>query len=300
MSAIVASSLRTSSSSIFHKRYLERSCLLTHVRLLQLHDQCVHTTRGRLLQGGHCLIYMMSGCGTLQTEGSEVKLSQKHAAWLQSDCSYRISSDSRQPLRLVIIAWQPIGELLRQQAAVQDFDSCRVIADRTGMDGLLIDTMRELKHKDDYTLSMVDVLVSRLLMLALRELRGASPKDSCPDKSPNKKELVYRAVQYIDHEVDGMTELGEVAKRLGYSHSHLSHAFREEMGMSMQAYWAQRRMMRAMNRLQSGHSSITQISEYLHYRSIHAFSKAFKKATGFTPSEYQALYGGGDREDYPI
>ncbi|MCU6712252.1 helix-turn-helix transcriptional regulator [Paenibacillus sp. J5C_2022] len=300
MSARAASSLRTSSSSIFHKRYLEHSCMLTHVRLLQLHDQCTHAAQGRTLQGGYCLLYMLSGCGTLQTEASELKLPQRHAAWLQSDCAYRISSDSREPIRLVAIEWQPIGELLRQHTAVQDFESCRVIADRTGMDGLLIDTMRELERKDDYTLTMVDVLVSRLLMLALRELRGVSMKEACWDKSYGKKELVYRAVQYIDQEVDAMTELGEVSKQLGYSHSHLSHAFREEMGMSMQAYWAQRRMMRAMNRLQSGHSSITQISEYLHYRSIHAFSKAFKKATGFTPSEYQALYGSDDREGYPI
>ncbi|MFD0959856.1 helix-turn-helix transcriptional regulator [Paenibacillus chungangensis] len=300
MSAKAVTSLRTGSTPVFHKRYLERSCTLTHVRLLQLHDQCMHAAQGRTRQNSYSLLYMLSGSGVLQTEEAELQLSQRHAAWLKPDYAYRVSSDTREPLRLVAVDWQPIGGLLRHHAALQDFNNCRVIADHTGMDGLLIDMMRELTHKDEYALPMVDVLVSRLIMVALRGLRGSTLKESPVDKSPNRTELVYRAVQYIDQEVDSMTELGEVAKRLGYSHSHLSHAFREEMGVSMQAYWAQRRMMRAMSRLQSGHSSITQISEYLHYRSIHAFSKAFKKATGFTPSEYQALYGSDDREGYPI
>src|SRR5690606_30175628 len=123
------------------------------------------------------------------------------------------------------------------------------------------------------------------------ELQGKVVLDAGKGRTFNKKELVYQTIQYMDQHPEGIVDLGQVADQLGYSYSHLSHAFRSEMGISLQTYWANRRMMKAMNRLQTGRGSITEISENLHYRSIHSFSKAFKKVTGFTPSEYQNLYG---------
>ncbi|RJE83990.1 AraC family transcriptional regulator [Paenibacillus sp. 1011MAR3C5] len=169
--------------------------------------------------------------------------------------------------------------------------------------------MRELRSGDRYTRAMLDSLVNQILIQAGRMLGGSvlGADTGCMSLQPlsaaqraegrmkpvNKKELVYQAVQYMDLHVGHIEELGQVADRLGYSYSHLSHAFRLEMGMPMQSYWVSRRMMAAMNKLQAGRDSITQISEELRYQSIHAFSKAFKKMTGFTPSEYQSLYGAG-------
>jgi AraC-like DNA-binding protein len=39
--------------------------------------------------------------------------------------------------------------------------------------------------------------------------------------------------------------------------------------------------------MRSGRHSLTEIAEMMNYRSIHTFSRAFKKAFGVSPSEYK-------------
>ncbi|HHW00172.1 MAG TPA: helix-turn-helix domain-containing protein [Clostridiaceae bacterium] len=43
---------------------------------------------------------------------------------------------------------------------------------------------------------------------------------------------------------------------------------------------------KAKKMIREGYHNFTEISDILGYTSIHYFSRAFKKATGMTPSEY--------------
>ena len=85
-------------------------------------------------------------------------------------------------------------------------------------------------------------------------------------------------------------ELPQIAEKLGYSYSYLSHMFSRETGLTIQQYYNQRRFGLAIEMLKKGELNITEIAEKLHYQSIHSFSKAFRKAIGVSPIQYQNLY----------
>jgi|GEM_PF-5740537 len=280
---------RSISSAVIDKRYLEHSYTLSDLRLNQVHDRCKHEAEGRITKPNYGLIYMLYGNGFITIDGTKIALDERHLILIKPNLGYHIESNSSHAIRFITVEVQPKSNRLD---AVFEYDSnYRVVHDRVGMDELIFKLLSELQVMDKDTAIMLDSLLNHLLILIKREFLGRRAARSGKEKIVNKKELVYQTIQYIDQHLELITDLGQLAEQLGYSYSHLSHAFRSEMGIALQNYWSNRRMMRAMNRLQSGRSSITEISENLHYRSIHSFSKAFKKVTGFTPSEYQSLYG---------
>ncbi|MDQ1910275.1 helix-turn-helix transcriptional regulator [Paenibacillus sp. GD4] len=107
------------------------------------------------------------------------------------------------------------------------------------------------------------------------------------NSSGGKKDIALRAAWYLEERSFSLKELREVADVLGYSYSYLSHVFREEMGMSLQSYYSRIKVRKAMELLRKTDATVTRVAELLHYQSIHSFSKAFKRQTGQSPSEYQ-------------
>lgn len=99
-------------------------------------------------------------------------------------------------------------------------------------------------------------------------------------------QTVYAAVRYIEEHMLQIRDMKEISNAVGYSLSHLSRLFSQELGVSMQSYFTKRKCQKAMDLLEEGSWSITKIASILHYESIHTFSRAFRKTTGVSPSEY--------------
>ncbi|MHA0856821.1 helix-turn-helix domain-containing protein [Paenibacillus sp. CMAA1364] len=276
----------------FDKRFLDRTIRLRQVLLHQVHDRCCYASQGESLADQHLLIYMLSGNADVVVEGERIHLAHRQLIWIKPNCSYQITATEKlnKSIRFVTIELSPLGNQGLEAVFREDYVH-QVISDHVGIDELYFELISELQIQDRYMQTMLDSILNRIIIQVVRILDEVGSPTIEIERTFNKKELLYQTVQYIDQHVEKIDELGQVAEVLGYSYSYLSQVFRAEMHVSLQAYWVQRRMMRAMSRLQSGRSSITQISEDLRYQSIHSFSKAFKKVTGFTPTEYQSLYG---------
>lgn len=283
---------RFTSGTGFDNRYLERAVTLSRVVLNQVHDRCCYEADSGSTSS-HRLLYMLSGSGSASIDGCHTPLQQRHFIWIYPGQSFHIKStgNANEAMRFICVDVQPGKGCSLLDIAFQAADDIRSYRDLSGMDELLFQLMKELQLLDKYALTILDNLLNQLMAQLCRLLEGNTLQQIANGRAVNKKELVYQTIQYFDIHIENIDELGQVAEALGYSYSYLSHAFRSEMGITLQGYWANRRMLRAMNRLQAGRSSITKISEELQYQSIHSFSKAFKKVTGFTPSEYQSLYG---------
>ncbi|WP_162848313.1 helix-turn-helix transcriptional regulator [Paenibacillus nanensis] len=278
----------------FDKRYLERTVALNMLELCQVRDCGCREAEGRTSSDAHLLVYMLSGDAVVTAAEEQLRLPARHFIRLNPRTGYRIASEGRphEAARFLCVELKPRPGSNRLFSLFETEAGHRVVADRLGMDELFFSLIGELQRQDNQTRIMLDSILNQIVITAGRIAGGyAGRGGGSSEKAPGRKELVYQVVQYIDRHMDRIEELGQVAAHFGYSYSYLSHAFRAEMGVPLQIYWANRRMMRAMNRLQAGRASITQISEELRYQSIHSFSKAFKKMTGFTPSEYQSLYG---------
>ena len=81
--------------------------------------------------------------------------------------------------------------------------------------------------------------------------------------------------------------LHAVAEQLGYSPYHFSRCFREASGMSFRDYVRYRRLAFALKALRDTNDGILAIALDFGFSSHEAFTRAFRRAYGLTPSQYR-------------
>ena len=99
---------------------------------------------------------------------------------------------------------------------------------------------------------------------------------------------VYAIVRYVDNNFYSFPTIRDISRDLGYSESHISHSFREKMGITLREYICRKKVEASLDFLTSGRYSVTQIAQMLNYSSLQAFSKAFQRIVGCSPTEYCA------------
>ena len=134
---------------------------------------------------------------------------------------------------------------------------------------------------------MIECYLKQILILVTR-LAAAASAVSLPDAAADRYNLsVYAVVRYVDNNFYSFPTIRDIARNLGYSESHISHTFREKMGISLRDYICRKKIEASLDFLSAGRYSVTQISQMLNYSSLQAFSKAFQKIMGCSPTEYQ-------------
>jgi len=96
-----------------------------------------------------------------------------------------------------------------------------------------------------------------------------------------------RAIERLRSDSDADVSLAALASDAGLSRFHFCRAFRESTGLSPHAWLRHNRLERAMNMLRDSDVAIASVAEKLGYASQTAFTAAFKKLTGETPSEWR-------------
>ena len=128
------------------------------------------------------------------------------------------------------------------------------------------------------------------LLLAICRAFADSNLNSSGDCTADAKELmVHEIIRYIDANIENIDNLCDLTKVFKYSYSYLSHIFRNKMDMSLFQYYDKKRFDWASALLQEGRLSITEVADKLGYQSLPAFSKAFSKRFGISPSEYALM-----------
>ncbi|MCZ7648025.1 MAG: helix-turn-helix transcriptional regulator [Planctomycetota bacterium] len=141
------------------------------------------------------------------------------------------------------------------------------------------------------TAQLQSALLLELLVPVIRRAQAerAAPRRAAPDNIHRLQGLlVEEARAEIERRLASREEVSvtDLARALQISPSHLSHTFREAAGRSVMAYVRAERMKHASERLRDSALSITDIARACGFESIHAFSRAFKRETGYAPRDY--------------
>jgi AraC family transcriptional regulator len=94
-------------------------------------------------------------------------------------------------------------------------------------------------------------------------------------------------VGYIEEHLGEQICLGTLAQLARLSQHHFCRAFKQSFGVPPHRYHVQRRIEQAKLLLADRSISITDIGFTLGYSQTSSLSVAFRKATGWTPSEYR-------------
>ena len=97
-------------------------------------------------------------------------------------------------------------------------------------------------------------------------------------------------VDYIERNLKRGISLEDVANHVNISTYYLSKIFKKEMGVNFITYVTDRKMDMAKEMLVNTDIPVLNIALDLAYNEANYFSKAFKKKTGLTPSEYREKY----------
>lgn len=96
------------------------------------------------------------------------------------------------------------------------------------------------------------------------------------------------AIEYIQRHFKEKIRIHELAEHIGVSRSYLTQLIQREVGISPQEYLTSVRMEYAKQNLRKTDDLVRDVAIDCGYEDPLAFSKAFKRKFGISPSEYRA------------
>jgi AraC family transcriptional regulator len=96
-----------------------------------------------------------------------------------------------------------------------------------------------------------------------------------------------RVAEFIQVHLAEEISLTALAKIVDLSLYHFARAFKQSFGAPPHRYHMACRMDRARSLLQRPELSVTQIGIQIGFRETSSFTRAFRKFTGLTPTEYR-------------
>ena len=165
-----------------------------------------------------------------------------------------------------------------------------VLLDRMDIQVPFLQAINEIYTTSEFSELMIKAFIQEIIIKTYRNFCSNWEYQYAPNqKLDGNKSIIRNIINYIDSNILDIVELKQVSKTMGYSYSYLSHVFSEETGITIQAYYVQKKIEKAADLLNKREINIAQIAEKLQYQSIHSFGKAFKKTMGISPAKYQQI-----------
>jgi two-component system response regulator YesN len=159
-----------------------------------------------------------------------------------------------------------------------------------------VDSGAPLKEVNDITRAAFEICedqadFERMCFLTTRAMEGFIETVYRNRTEKQKGVHLRKAIEYIqDHYMDDLS-LSTVAESVYVSEYYLSHLFRKEMNLTFSDYAANVRIDKAREFLRVEPSArIQEIAVKTGFNDPNYFAKIFKKHTGASPREYQALF----------
>jgi len=215
------------------------------------------------------ILYARSGVMSVVTENNTFAVPPQRALWMAAGITHEVSCRSNVSLRTLYI----------DPSVVDTGDSdCRLIEVSEFLQALIIEIVNfDIRHN----MNDREQMITRLL---LKEI-WAMPTAPYHVRMP-KDERLSRACQVVTEDPANNAGLDELAELACISRRTFTRLFRQETGMSFAVWRQQMRLMEALSLMGSGRS-ITTTAYDVGYNSPSAFTAAFHRTFGLSPSEYR-------------
>lgn len=215
------------------------------------------------------LLYARTGVMSVVTESSTFAVPPQRALWMAAGVSHEVSCRSDVSLRTLYID---------PQAVDHEHGHCRLIEVSDFLQSLIIEIVN-FDLRADY--SEREQLIVKLLLQEIWTMPHAPYHVSMP-----RDERLWRACQLITEDPANPASLDELAEVACISRRTFTRVFRQETGMSFAVWRQQMRLMEALSLMGSGRS-ITATAYDVGYNSPSAFTAAFHRTFGLSPSQYR-------------
>ncbi|MET3557733.1 AraC-like DNA-binding protein [Streptococcus rupicaprae] len=140
--------------------------------------------------------------------------------------------------------------------------------------------------EDEHTSYKSDQLLARLKLLILSLTSESRPTTGSVTSMKEKydEDIIQQITDYIK-ENPGIRVI-DISHNFGMSRSNIQALFQRFVGMQPRAYIEEQRLKQAKILMRDSSHSLTEISRMVGYQSLPAFSRSFKHAFGYPPSDY--------------
>lgn len=136
-----------------------------------------------------------------------------------------------------------------------------------------------LPYKNDQLLARL-----KLFILSLISESRPTPSSGSSMKEKYDQDIAQRITSYIKEHPEA--RVIDVSKAFGMSRSNIQALFHRFIGMQPHAYIEEQRLKQAKILMRDSSYSLTDIARMVGYHSLPAFSRSFKHAFGYPPSDY--------------
>jgi AraC-like DNA-binding protein/quercetin dioxygenase-like cupin family protein len=148
-----------------------------------------------------------------------------------------------------------------------------------------------LVRRQDAPVGSEQMIQSYLEILLVRLLRKSAQSETDTPLSTVAKEksvhdLTSKVMSYMEAHIDTHLTLNEISQVFCVGKTQLKELFKKHTTYTLMEYFAKLKIDQAKILIREETYNFTEISRQLGFSSVHYFSKAFKKATLMSPSEY--------------
>ncbi len=254
----------------------------------------------------HQLLYYQRGDGILKTAGHEYRVAHGSIFVLPAQCRHQFESlDGESATCLALdftidesaYASLDLGGLpmdsevavllsLLHGASARPFQLSPI--DQHGIDRCIEDIVAENDARETGYATMIQAHLLRLIASCLRGARRATGFGEFFRHTAWRHNLIAeRAVALIEEHATRHPELtlSEIAKRCGASANHLNRILAKHTGRTFHQLLLRRRLQQASALLRQGRMNCTEAAFASGFNDSNYFSRAFRKAYGYSPSK---------------
>lgn len=162
---------------------------------------------------------------------------------------------------------------------------------RERADGILLELLgREMANGDAAAQVVIDRLLDVLVVRTIRSWIADEAHSGRPTWLTCHDPIVVRALDVLHAEPAAPWTVEHLARRVNTSRASLAARFRSGVGEAPMTYLTRWRLTLARDLLRAADTPIAEIAHEVGYRNAYAFSTAFKRHVGATPSEFRRYH----------
>lgn len=251
-------------------------------------EQCVPGfTVGPWVRNNYHLHVIISGKGTLMTEGREYHLHADQVFLLKPGKEVVYKADEEDPWRYCWISFN--GRIAQRYMDAAGFVDQVSALECTVDSQIFLSLTRQLL--DCSEIAVYNDLRRLGLML---EFISCMIEASSKSRSPVTRHSEYSPDVYVEYALDMIHDnydkvrVEDIARYIGINRSYLANIFKKKTGMSPQQYLMQFKLKKARELLMDTDSPIQNIAMQVGYDNPLTFSKIFKNYYGESPRTYRS------------
>ena len=228
------------------------------------------------------LFYIVGGKGQFLIQDRLYPVNVNNLVIINPGVTHTEVSLNAQPLEYIVLGIEGVelaatGDANGQFSILDHFESLEIT-------GCLRNILREMEQKNT---GYEDVCQAYMEILIIRLMRSTALSVPAQPQQISANRQCAAVKRYIDQHFKETLTLDQLAEEAHMNKFYLSHAFKQEFGVSPINYLISCRIEESKYLLAETDLSISQIAQLLNFSSPSYFSQVFRRTQGVSPVEFR-------------